>query len=347
MLQLVEREFWRAHAIKLSDLNGAPASVNPPVQILRVGSFSHPKYGNFDITTLTLQELKQNFDAKVRGVDLAVDYFHKSDEAAAGWFTELYFSDDGLELWGKVDWTKTAQMKLGEREVRYFSPDFAFKWQDPESGKVFKNVLFGGGLTNRPFVKDMAAIVAAEGKDEMDEKLFKALEAKVLKLSEDTGALQTENAAMKKKLAEYADAVPAPAVDDEEDEDGEDDLPTMKKKLALALAENAAMKKNQAKLEEAKQMAEKTSDFNVMLSEGKVCAAQKDAFIKGDMAGFIKLAEKTNLSGKGHGEGGSEGNGGGASEDADDRALKLAEEKHKEWGIPLHEAISKARKIVK
>ncbi len=75
--------------------------------------------------------------------------------------------------------------------------------------------------------------------------------------------------------------------------------------------------------------------------------AMKDAFIKGDMAGFIKLAEKTNLSGKGHGEGGSEGNGGGASEDADDRALKLAEEKHKEWGIPLHEAISKARKIVK
>ncbi len=348
MLQLIEREFWRAQAIRLSDPKG-PASVNPPVQVLRCGSFTHPKYGNFDITTATLQELKKNFDDGIRGVDLAVDYFHKSDEEAAGWFEELYLSDDEQELWAKVDWTDTAQAKLAERKVRYFSPDFAFQWQDPESGKTFKNVLFGGGLTNRPFVKDMAAIVAAEGDYEMDEKL-KALEAKILKLSEGNDAMVAEHAAMKKKLAEYADAVPppAPAASDDDDDDDDDDLPTVKKKLALALAENEKLKAGAAKATEAAKLAEKTTAFNILLSEGKACAAQKDAFLKGDMDGFIKLAEKTNLAGNGYSEGSQEGaaaNGGDG--DVADRVLKLAEEKHKEWGIPLVDAISKARKLVK
>lgn len=358
MLQMIERGFFKTAAIKLSDTSGSPASINPPVQVLRVGKFNHPKYGEFEITPLTLQEMKQNFDQNVRGVDVAFDYFHDSDKEASGWPTDLYLSEDGSELWANVDWTPKARQKLSEREIRYFSPDFAFQWKDPETGKLYKNVLFGGGLTNRPFVKDMAAIVAAEEKAE--QMKIDELEKVVLKLSEDQkgmadkhAALQAENDAMKKKLAEYAEkaappaakAPPADAGDSAtEEEDSDDDVDSLKKQLADAKKQLAELGEKTKKAEEAKQMAEKENEFNILLSEGKACAAQKTAFIKGDTAAFAKLAQKVNLSANGHGGSGD----GDAEGTREDRVMKLAEEKCKsDSKLSKVDAITLANKEIK
>src|SRR6267378_2033908 len=99
MLQLVERGFFKTDPIQLSDQGGRPGSQNPDVQVLRVGKFNHPKYGEFEITTATLAEMKKNFDSNVRGVDVAFDYFHDSDKEASGWPSELYISENGNELW--------------------------------------------------------------------------------------------------------------------------------------------------------------------------------------------------------------------------------------------------------
>jgi phage I-like protein len=347
MLKLVERGFFKSPAIKLSDLAAGPQGVNPPVQVLRVGKFNHPKYGEFEITKATLAEMKANFDSRIRGVDIAFDYFHESDKEASGWPTELFLTEDASELWAKVDWTLTAQKKLAEREIRYFSPDFAFQWQDPETGVVYKNVLFGGGLTNRPFVKDMAAIVAHEKNkgDSMDEKLLKELQEKIIKLSEDNQKMQDEHAAMKNKLEDQA---PPAKVEDASDEEPADleaakkMLGEMKKKLAEYAEKEKVALAEKAKAEEAKMMAEKERDFNVLLTEGKACAAQKDSFLKNDMTAFIKLAQPVNLGGKG-----SSANGGNETGDREDRVLKLAEAKVKaDPKLELHEAIKLANKEV-
>lgn len=367
MFQLVERGFFKSPAIQLSD---GPGSVNPPVQVLRVGKFNHPKYGEFEITTLTLQEMLANFNARVRGVDVAFDYFHDSDKEASGWPTELYLMHEGTELWAKVDWTPAAQKKLGEREIRYFSPDFAFKWTDPETGTSFNNVLFGGGLTNRPFVKDMAAIVAHEpkGKKKMDEK-DKLLLEKVLKLAEDNAEgmkkMQSEQLAQKAHLEKLGamptapaapGAVPPPAAakpkledpqddgsDPDQDEDEESDDPVvLKKQLAEMKKKLAEYAEKNVKAEEAKQMSEKKSAFNVMLSEGKVCVAQQKAFMSGDMAAFAKLAQPVNLSAKGATHLNTTVASDGSRED---RVMKLAEEKCKaEKGLSLVDAITLANK---
>ena len=141
---------------------GEKNTVPDRVQVLRVGKFQHPSYGKFEITQQTLSEMKSNFDKRVRGIDVSFDYYHASDEDASAWVKELVLEENGTQLWAIVDWTPKAEQKLAERELRYFSPDFSFSWKDPESGVVHKNVLFGGGLTNRPFVKEMMAIVADE-----------------------------------------------------------------------------------------------------------------------------------------------------------------------------------------
>lgn len=354
MPKVVERGFFSAE-IKLSDVKaGMPASVEPRVQILRVGSFQHPKYGEFDITTAILAEMKRNFDAHIRGIDIALDYFHESDKKASGWLRDLTLSEDGEELWGDVDWTLNARKMLSERELRYFSPDFAFEWTDPESGKTYNNVLFGGGLTNRPFVKDMAAIVASEERE--NEMTLAELEKKILKLAEDIGDLPAKHAELQKAHADLLakhgalqkkldDSAPASdEVDDDSDEPA--DLEAAKKQLGEMKKKLAEYDEKAKQAEQAKQMAEKKSKFQLMLTEGKACAAQEKAFLEGDMENFVKLAEKPNLSGSGHGGGTSES--GNKSGDRDDQVLKLAEEKMKaDTKLSKIDAITLANREVK
>lgn len=336
--------------IKLSDAREVPNDV----QVLRVGSFNHPTYGAFDITTETLSEMKSNFDAKIRGVDLAFDYYHNSDQEAAAWINSLELREDGSELWANVTWTPKASQKLSDREIRYFSPDFAFKWTDPENGVTFSNVLFGGGLTNRPFVKEMKAIVANEtiGENDMTE-----LEKLQLKLKEETAKsvkLAEDNAALTKKCDDIQAALPpakpaAPAAPAAGDADKDKQIADLKAQLAklqqdneMAMGEIKKAKDAAALSDAAKQMAEKTSAFNVLLTEGKACAAQKDAYLKGDMTEFIKLAQPVNLKGSGSSENKT-------LEESDTEAIfKLADEKQKaNPKMDRGQAVSAAKKELK
>lgn len=354
MLSFVERGIIRSE-IQLSaaaSFGGKPQNpglpqtlANPDIQILRTGKFNHPRYGEFEITTKTLSDMIRNFTSKVRGIDIALDYFHLSDNEASGWLTELYLNNEDQELWGKVDWTPKAQRMLAEREVRYFSPDFAFQWQDPETGVGYENVLFGGGLTNRPFVKDMAAIVAAEQKEE--KMKLEEMEKQVKKLAEEGDDLKKKHAdlqsahdALKSKLAEYEEK-PAPAADSDESEPDEDDMDSLKKKLSDAMGRNSALEKELAEMKEKKQLAEREAAFTVLFTEGKACAAQKESYIKGDMEGFIKLAQPVNVNPQGHNTTNEEG-------ELADRILKLAEKKLQENPkMTKVDAISAAQREVK
>lgn len=316
--------------IKLGENKAVPNKV----QVLRTGKFTHPEYGVFEITQNVLSEMVKNFNERVRGIDISFDYYHNSDKDAAAWVQKLELSDDASELWATVDWTSTAAKKLADRELRYFSPDFAFKWQDPETGKVFSNVLFGGGLTNRPFVKDMAAIVADEKHKglkmtelEKAQQALKESEAKVVKLSEDLGAAQ-------KKMADMQPASEVEALKKQ--------IADLQAALAKAQQDNEAMMAESKKAAEAKALAEKETQFNVLLSEGKACAAQKEAFIKGDMNQFIKLAQPMNMNGKGSSNSGTPA----ATEDEKtQKIIALAETKVKENPkLSMGDAISIAKK---
>lgn len=345
--KIVERGFFKSSPIKLNE--GGQSKESPNVQVLRVGAFNHPKYGEFEITRQTLAEMKANFDARVRGVDIAFDYFHESDKEASGWPTELFLSDDKCELWAVMDWTPKAKRMLAERELRYFSPDFAFQWEDPETGVVYNNVLFGGGLTNRPFVKDMSPIVASEIKGENEMELKEIVE-KMKKLSEDQGSLKDshdklkkENEDMKKKLAEYEEKnKPDPDGDDNGDDGDDQSVEGLKKQLVEMGAKLKKAEADKESMMSEKKMAEKNAAFTLMLSEGKACVAQKEAYLKGDMDEFVKLAEKLNTDGKG-----SSANGGTETSDREDRVLKLAEEKvKKDPKLNMVDAITMAHKEI-
>lgn len=320
-------------SIQLDEASLVPENL----QILRVGKFNHPEYGFFEITAQTLAEMKLNFDNRIRGIDMAFDYYHDSNNDASAWVKNLELKENGTELWANVSWTPKARQKLSERELRYFSPDFAFKWKDPETGSTFNNVLFGGGLTNRPFVKEMMAIVA-------DEKLKGLSMTELEKTQKEVADLKAQNL----KLSEEKMAIEKKMSDDVAEESAE--VVALKKQiadlqalLAKAQSDQEMMMADKKKIEAEKVLAEKTAAFNVLLSEGKACAAQKDAFLKNDMPEFIKLAQPLNLKANGSSNGAADTD----ESTKVENILKLAETMRKSDSKLSHAAsISLAKKEI-
>lgn len=309
-------------------IQSAGSSFVKEIQIFKTGKFSHPVYGDFEITAQTLAEMKDNFDNRVRRVDLSVDYYHESDKAAAGWFKKLRLNEDGSELWAEVEFTPKASQMLRDKELRYFSPDFTFEWSDPETGQIFNNVLFGGGLTNRPFLKDMQPVALTEKGNKMSTPPKK----------DET---MTPPAPPADAPPQTPPAPPKKASDPEEQSEV-DTLKGMIAELQAALAkaqsDNAAMAEENQKYAEAKKMAEKEAKFTLLLTEGKACVAQKESFMKDDMAGFIALSQPVNIKGAGTSVDNS------SKIDDEDAVLKLAETKVKEGKFSdLGKAISAVR----
>lgn len=133
------------------------------IQIMKTGKFDHSKYGKLEITPQDLHLFKENYDNNVRGTELAIDVSHNPDAGAVAWFKELKVEDN--KLYAKVEWTEEGNELVKSGKYRYFSPEFSFKYKDAESGKEFKDVLFGGAITNRPFLKNMEPIEFNEGDD--------------------------------------------------------------------------------------------------------------------------------------------------------------------------------------
>jgi phage I-like protein len=169
------------------------------IQAMPLGKWRHPVHGVIEITAERVQKFADGVKNKIRGQDLPIDYDHREkDNKAAGWVQNAEARADGL--WLLVEWTQAARDAIKKREYRYFSPEFARSWTHPSSGEKYSDVLFGGGITNRPFLKGILPINLSEvfddqgGSTEMDPKLRAAL-IKRFKLSEDATEEQILQAA--------------------------------------------------------------------------------------------------------------------------------------------------------
>lgn len=291
------------------------------IQLFRVGTFYDERYGKVDITKDHLVKMTENFDLKVRGVDLALDFSHNSDGPAAGWIKSLHLKNEDKELWAEIEWTKLGEENLKGKEYRYVSPDFTFAYKDNETLKDFGPLLLGAGLTNRPVIKSMApAIALTEYKEsEMEEELKKQLAEKDAKLKEMSEKIAAMEAGSKEVKAEEGS--------------GDEGL---LKQISEAKAKIAELEAKLSLSEKEVAMAEKSKKFDLMLSEGKVCEAQRDAFLKDDMTKFLETAQPVKLSEVGNGGKGKEVVEG---EDAQDKVLTLAVKMSEEKKVSVSDAI--------
>jgi len=136
------------------------------LQVLPEGKFTHPWYGELDFSATVLRAFKRNFDQRILGTDIMVDEGHNRGQAL-GWYKELHFGKrtvgdkEYLGLWGDIEWTDLGKSYLERKIYKYFSAEVG-NWTSPD-GQEFKNVLLGGGLTNRPFFKQMPEVTLSEG----------------------------------------------------------------------------------------------------------------------------------------------------------------------------------------
>lgn len=315
-------------------------------QLLKAGEYDH--YGDtLEITADDLRNMKSNFDAKVKKIDLAIDYYHASYADAAGWIKDVILMNGDTELWIDVDWTDKGKEKILSKELRYLSADFDHDYKDNESGTRYGMTLNGGGLTNRPFVKGMNPI-------------FSELEALIDKNPEKLDDIKNilSNSPKKgndeMKFNELIAACATITLSDDE-----------KRKLALTLGfsdnseklseEVAALKVTiKTKEDENKKLSEDLAKkdneikFSEMLVKGQVVPAQKESFLSGDVVKFAELAataKKVNLSEGGSGagdEGDDDETPVETREQAEEKVAQLAEElRKKDDKLDTHTSIRK------
>lgn len=160
------------------------------VHALPLGTYKHPIHGELKFTANRIKRFAQSVKDKVRGIDPDIDYDHKLDpskgKSAAGWVKDAEERSDGL--WLLVEWTKGAAQEIKDKKYRYFSTEYADRLEDNQ-GNVLEDVVLGGGLTNRPFMKNLAPInlseVLGDDNNTQEGKMDRAELARILGLSDD------------------------------------------------------------------------------------------------------------------------------------------------------------------
>ena len=155
--------FYTVTEIELQEANGRFTSRIP---VVPAGKFKHPWYGDIDFTEPVLRSAKRHFDNRLLNTDIMVDENHDRGQAL-GWFKSVSVGETEIDgqkhtgLHAIIDWTPKGRELLSDGIYKYFSAEFG-SFTDP-AGKKTSNVLFGGGLTNRPFFKQMPAVKFEEG----------------------------------------------------------------------------------------------------------------------------------------------------------------------------------------
>lgn len=225
------------------------------IQAVPVGKYEHELYGELDFDLPKIQRFADNINNKARGIDPDVDYDHKRYSGeAAGWIKAAEVRN-GLMV--QVEWTPRAAQSIKAGEYKYFSPELVEEWTHPKTGTKFTDVVLGGAVTNRPFLKDIMPLNLSEVMTPRGgEKVVKISDAmkpiaKALGLAEDV-----EEDVFTKKLTESL-AKPAPSKTEPEPP-----------KLPAALAEDPAFKAFLTQQTEmATQLAELGKQNKTLLAE--------------------------------------------------------------------------------
>jgi len=135
------------------------------IQVMKKGEWDHPAYGRVEIDDKIMKEMVSNFSKNIRAHSkkegLPVDEEHFSSKGAVGWIKKLI--NRGSEgLFALVEWNSKGRQAIEDKIYKFFSPEFYFQYEDPETRRMHNNVLIGGALTNRPYFKGLKPVVLSE-----------------------------------------------------------------------------------------------------------------------------------------------------------------------------------------
>lgn len=288
--------------IKLDDIQASTSgNIQSWIQVITLGKYKHPDYGKIVFTPDRLQKFADSVNNRVTGIQPDIDYDHKAKiDYAAGWIEKAEVREDGL--WALVEWTPKAAQAIKDKEYKYFSPEFVDSWTDPKTQQKFTDVLRGGAITNRPFLKDIAQLQLSEG-NLMDEATRKEL-AEALGLDpasvtdEEINTALADNFMKKKKEAAAAGA----KCDEDGGEDnsaGTDASKLSENEKSKLLNDPATAKLVSVMEMQAKQLSEQAKKFKEMEVSSTIAklsetAAKSNKLIPGAVKDkLVKLFSET------------------------------------------------------
>ena len=240
------------------------------IQVLPIGKWNHPAYGPIIITSEDIAQFKINFDKGLRK-DIPITEGHESfdEKPAVGWFVEL-IDRGGNGLYASIEWTKKGKTLLSEKSYKYFSPEFYSEYEDPETREIYENVLVGGALTNKPYFKELEAVVLSENiinnKLKFNDMTLEEILAK--KVEELSAEEKTFLQANKEELNEEQLATFGSVFEDEKTEEKTEEEKTEEKTEEEKTEENKSEEKEEEKTEEKTE--EKSTEEKVEASEFKM-----------------------------------------------------------------------------
>jgi phage I-like protein len=260
----IEKSVNAEMVLSLNNINNIKFSDTVPtiIEMAKVIKGYHASYGEIEIKKEHLKSFVKNFKEKVTGCDLSIDLEHSQGEAC-GWVNDLYLSQDEETLFGVIKWNPLGALSLTEKRFRYYSPEFSFSYTHPHTLTNYGPTLLGGALVNRPFLK-MDAIVSMT----------------------ETKIINKENEMTEKTILLV---------------DHESKVLELSEKVKTAENKVIELTEKINNIEKEKIESAKKAKFDVMLSEGKACEAQRVAFMSGDLESFISLSMplKTDVQGNG------------------------------------------------
>lgn len=266
------------------------------IQLLKTATIFDHRYGQVNITPDMLEQMVRNFDEKVRGIDIMLDAGHNPDGGAYGWFKKIYTREG--ENKSLELWGTVELTSLGQKALT--EKHFGYISAD-----------FDMSYQDNETLANYGAVLLGAGLT--NRPVVKKM-SPAIALSENGDKKMT----IEELLASCGVGSPEELI-----------------KMIGEMKGNIEASQAEVKMLNEKIMcSEKSTSFNVMLSEKKVCEAQREAFLKGDVVEFAKNAQVMKfeeISG-----GGVEG----SERSAEDQVIELAEKKVKEEKITMAKAIA-------
>lgn len=284
-------------------------------EFIHSGKVYTNKYGDVQFSPEQLQEIVDNFNNDVAGMEIAVDINHDPEKRAYAWIepSSMYVAASTKEegassLYGRLyRFTPEGDHFVRTGAFRYFSIEVHFNVKRYLQGKLqtFKNVLMGLALTNFPAIKGLAptfsdnfilnhdlnmdtlkiflsalaakAIVSKEDKKTLSAMAAKLTEEEMEEVKDEIAEVEAKPEVDETKKAEKADT---DEDDDEEEEEKKEDkelsaLPKLVTKLSSVITSQNV---RLAALEaEKKQLQLTEAKKTVMLSNSNPTGFTKDA----------------------------------------------------------------------
>jgi hypothetical protein len=237
-------ERYTGQAYDLNNVQLAEGTSVSRIEILRTGTWNHPKYGKLNITTTTLKNLNDNFKAGVRKA-VPVDREHITDGGAVGWINNLELSEDGSILFADVEWNADGVADIKSKRYRFISADFMSKYSSKTDSKVFNDVLLGAAITTRPYIEELSEVSLSE-----------------MSSFEEGGEVQMTKEEMRKKLLSDPNYVPA--------ENDKELCDTVRKEIASDAKKMSDKEESATQLSEGGVSYKKYNDGTVTLSEDQL-----------------------------------------------------------------------------